>query len=252
MSARRAVAIGLLLAATTAGAADLKVLSTIGAKGVMDELVPQFERDSGHKVTVHFATGAALKRQIDAGETFDLAILTPPEAIDELIRQGKLAADSRTEFARTRVGVAVAAGMPKPDIGTVEAFKQALRAAKTIGHTDPALGGTSGVHMKAVIERLGMADELAAKTRLGAGPPALADMLARREVDLAVMQFSEIAPDKRLEIVGPMPPGLERTTTITLAVRADTKEAAAARALARFLVTPAAHNVLAAKGMDAP
>jgi molybdate transport system substrate-binding protein len=254
MYARRAVAIGLglVLAATTAWAADLKVLSTIGAKGVLDELVPQFERDSGHKVAVQFATGAMLKKQIDAGETFDVAILTPPQAIDDLVREGKLAADSRAEFARTRVGVAVPAGMPKPDIATVDAFKQALRAAKAIGHTDPAFGGTSGVHMKAVIERLGMADELAAKTKLAAGPPALADMVARREVDLAVMQLSEIVPDRRLELVGAMPPGLERSSSITLAVHADAKEAAAARAFARFLVTPAAHKVLATKGMDAP
>jgi len=241
------------LAATSAvRSAEIKVLATIAVKAVMDDLVPQFERDSGHKVAIRFGTGAMLRKQIDAGESFDVAILTPPEAVDALVKQGLLAADSVARFAGTRVGMAVRAGAPRPDIGSPEALKQALLAAKSVGHTDPAAGGTSGVHAKATIERLGIASDVAGKVKLGASPPALAELVAKGEVDLAFMQVSEIVPDKRLELVGPLLAPLEKTTLVSLGVRGDSKEGAASRALMRFLVSPAAQAVVKAHGMEPP
>jgi len=132
------LAAACLAASSAVRSAEIKVLATIAVKAVMDDLVPRFERDSGHKVAIRFGTGAMLRKQIDAGESFDVAILTPPEAVDALVKQGLLAADSVARFAGTRVGMAVRAGAPRPDIGSPEALKQALLAAKSVGHTDPA------------------------------------------------------------------------------------------------------------------
>ncbi len=252
MNARRFawfLAVAFLTASAALHAAEVKVLATIAVKAVMDDLVPVFERESGHKVAIRFGTGAMLRKQIDGGETFDVAILTPPEAVDEMVRQGKLAADTVARFAITHVGLAVRAGSPKPDIGSPDALKKALLAAPSVGYSDPALGGTSGVHAKALIERLGIANELAGKVKVGS-IPQLIEMLAKGEVELAFMQISEIAPDSRLQLVGPLLPPLDRTTVVSFGVRGDSKEGAAARELTRFLVSPAATAVIKARGME--
>ena len=255
MNARRFawfLAVAFLTGGSAVHAAEIKVLATIAVKAVMDDLVPQFERESSHKVAIEFGTSARLRKQLDAGDYFDVAIFTPPEAVDALVKQGLIAADSVARFAATRVGMAVRAGTARPDIATPETLKQALLAAKSVTHTDPAAGGTSGIHAKAVIERLGIANELAGRIRLGASPPAVADLLAKGEVELGFIQISEIVPDARLQLVGPLLPPFDKATLVSLGVRADSKESAAARALARFLASPAAHAAVKARGMEAP
>lgn len=245
-----ALAVALLAGNSPANAAEIKVLSTVAVKAVMEDLIPEFERESGHKVVIQFGTTAVLKRQIDAGENFDVAIFTPPGLIEEMVRQGKIAADTRADFARTSVGVAVRAGTPKPDISSAEAFKRSLVAAKSIGYTDPALGGTSGIYLRELIDRLGIAGDLNPKTKLSAGIPALVESVAKGEVEIGMLQISEIVPDPRLELVGPLPKGLEKLTVMTVGLRTDSKEPAVGRALIRFLVSPAAWPVIKRKGME--
>jgi len=252
MNARRfawLLAVVLCVTVTAPQAAEVKVLATVAVKAVMDGLVPVFERESGHKVAIQFGTSAMLRKQIDGGEHYDVVILTPPEYADELVKQGRLAADSVARFAATHVGLAVRAGAPRPDIGSEEALKKALLAARSVGYSDPALGGTSGVHAKALIERLGIANELASKVKVG---PVLAvvEMVANGEVELGFAQLSEIASDARLQLVGPLRPPFEKSTLISLGVRSDSKEGEAARMLTQFLRSPAAAEGIKARGME--
>ena len=242
MNARRfawLLAVVLCVTVTASQAAEVKVLATVAVKAVMDGLVPVFERESGHKVAIQFGTSAMLRKQIDGGEHYDVVILTPPEYADELVKQGRLAADSVARFAATHVGLAVRAGAPKPDIGSEEALKKALLAARSVAYSDPALGGTSGVHAKALIERLGIANDL-----------AVGDHFDDGEVELGFAQLSEIASDARLQLVGPLRPPFEKSTLISLGVRSDSKECAAARMLTQFLRSPAAAEGIKARGLE--
>ena len=170
--------------------------------------------------------------------------------IDELIKQGKITAGTRADFARTEIGVAVRAGAPKPDVSTAETFKASLLTAKSVGYTDPALGGTSGIYLKGLIDRLGVADDLKPKTKLSAGIPPLVEAIAKGDVELGMLQISEIVPDQRLQLVGPLPKGMEKTTVMAVGLRAESKEATAGKELIKFLVSPAARQVIKAKGME--
>lgn len=170
--------------------------------------------------------------------------------IDDLIKQDKVAAGTRTDFARTGIGVAVRAGTPRPDIMSVDAFKRALVSASSVGYTDPARGGTSGVYLAGLIERLDIGADLKLKTRLSAGIPALIKALANGDVEIGMLQISEIVPDSRLALVGPLPSGLEKTTLIAAGMMTNSPHPEASRALIRYLTSRAAVSVIRAKGME--
>jgi molybdate transport system substrate-binding protein len=249
-----AAAFSFLLSISTFGvvadAAEIKIFSSGALNGLMADLAPQFERATGHKLAFQFGAAAVLKQRIDAGETPDVAILTPA-LIDDLAKQGKIVSGTPATIARSGVGVAVRAGAPKPDIGLVDAFKRALIAAKSIGYTDPALGGLSGVYTGQLIERLGLAAELKPKTKLTSNAPhALAQLVINGEIELGLIQISEIVPEPGLQLVGPFPPELQFFSVFTAGVLARGKEPDAGRALIQFLVSPAALSVIKAKGME--
>jgi molybdate transport system substrate-binding protein len=143
--------LGISLAGGAANATDIKILSSVGMKAIMEELGPQFERTTGHKLVMNFGIANVLKRQIDAGEPFDVAILTPP-LIDELVKANKIAAGTRADMVRIGIGVAIRAGAPKPDISTTEAFKSALLNAKSITFTKE---GTSGIYLAGLLQPSG-------------------------------------------------------------------------------------------------
>jgi molybdate transport system substrate-binding protein len=233
-----------------ADAAEIKILSSAALNGVMAELVPQFERATGNKLAIQFGASATLKRRIDGGETPDVAILTPA-LIDDLVKQGKIVPDTPANISRSGVGVAIRAGAPKPDISTVDLFKKALIAARSIGYTDPALGGLSGVYTAGLLERLGIAAELKPKTKLTSNAPhALAEAVVKGEIEIGLIQISEIVPEPDLQLVGPFPPELQNFSVFTAGVLANSKESEAGRALIKFLVSPAALTVIKAKGME--
>jgi molybdate transport system substrate-binding protein len=243
---------GLALLCATglpAAAAEITLLSSVGVTALLDELLPQFERATGHKVVVHLATAAATKKAIDGGAAFDVAILTP-NLVDDLIKEGKAVAGTNKVVARSGLGVSVREGAAKPDIGSDEAFIQALRAAKSVGYTDPALGGASGVYLAALIERLGLAAELRPKITLAASGRALDQAVARGEIEIGLLQISEILPEPGIVLVGPLPPGLQNFTSFSAGIAAHEDNAEAANALVAFLTSPAALPVLKAKGME--
>ena len=243
----------LLLVQSIAGAAELKILSAGAARQPQRELFSQFERASGHKIVTEFDFGIALKRRIEAGEEFDVAILTLD--VDELVKQGKIAPGTRVVLGRTGVGVAVRKGAPKPDISTTDAFKRALLNAKTVAY---AKEGGSGVYFLDLLQRLGIADDMKAKlrpypTKAGrtpSGGDGSVEAVAAGEVDIVVNGTVVIAAVPGVDLVGGLPPEVQTYVVFTAGVSARAKQPEAGRDLLRFLTTPAAVEVFKAGGLE--
>ena len=225
-------------------AAELTVLSTNAFKTVLEELGPQFERASGHKLAMRFASTSEMKARIEKGEAFDVALLTAAAA-DDLIKQAKLTAATRTDVARSGVGVAIRKGTAKPDLSSAEAFKRALVQAKSITYS---AAGFTGPSLRKIFERFGIAGEMQAKTRLASGNAA--EAVARGEAELGFTQASEILHVAGADYAGPLPEEVQIYTVFTAAAASNGKDAAASSALVRFLGAPAAAPVIKAKGME--
>jgi molybdate transport system substrate-binding protein len=241
-----ALAVGfMMLLPQGASAADIKVLSVQPLKPLLEELGPQFERTTGHKLAITFNVSAALKREIDAGETFDVALILPG-IIDELLQQGKLAPGTRIDISRAAVGVAVKKGAAKSDIGSVEAFKRTLCNAKSIAYSSE---GGSGIYFKSVLERLGIAAEMTPKLKPLASS-AVVPSVAKGEVELAVISPPAILAEPGVELVGLLPKALQKYIVYTAGVSAASREADAAKAPLNFLTTPAAMSVMKSKGLE--
>jgi len=235
-----------MLTGSAAGAAEIKVISSVGVKAVLEELTPQFERASEHKVKITFGTAVPLKRQIDAGESFDVVILTPA-LVEDLAKQGKVAAGTTTSVAKSGIGVAIRAGSPKPDISSVEAFKRSVLNAKAIAYSKE---GQSGTAMARIIERLGITEQMKPKTVLETRSGLTAANVVEGKAELAFVLISEILPIAGAELAGPLPAELQNYVVFTAGVSPGSKDAAAAKAFIDFLKGPAAAPVLKAKGME--
>jgi molybdate transport system substrate-binding protein len=242
------VAISSLAPSNGARATEIKVLSSTALKAAMEELAPQFERASEYKLAITYGPSAGLKPRIEAGEPFDLALITPA-SIDDLIKQGRIEPGSRHNIGRTGIGVAIRAGAPRPDIGTTAAFKRALLDAKSITYGDPARGGLSSVYFIGLVERLGIADQIKAKARLGTASEGVRPV-ATGEAELGIGQASEIPLVPGVELLGPFPAELQSYTDVTAGISAHAKEADGAKALIKFLTAPAAVPVFKAKGFE--
>ena len=241
-----AVGIAMLAANVSASAADVNVISSNALKTVLEELAPAFEKATEHKLVFKWGAAVPLKAEIEKGAAFDLAVLTVA-GIDDLIKQGKLVGATRTALANSGAGVAVRRGAPKPDIGTVEAFKRALLNAKSVAYVEQ--GGT-GIYLKALLPRLGIADAL--KDRIKLLPPEnpAAHAIANGEAEIGMTQISEILPYAGAELVGPLPAEIQVTTSFAAAVGASARQSEGAKALIKFLTAPAAAPVFKAKGLD--
>ncbi len=226
----------------------IKMLHAGAITQVVRAVVPEFERQSGHKVTLHRDTAGALTKLIESGEPFDLALITP-EAIDKLTDKGKFVRGSRTNIARVGVGVVVKEGTPLPDIGSVAAFKNALIKAKSVAYIDPHAGGSSGIYVAGLLERLGIAQEVNAKAKLIHGG-AVATHIANGVAELGVHQISEILPVKGTVLVGPLPQEIQNYTTYAAGIGIAAKEPAAARALLEAFVSPDNAALIRAKGLE--
>jgi molybdate transport system substrate-binding protein len=240
--------VGLWLEGAAADAAEIKVLSAAAMGSVMRDLRPEFERASGHKVVINFNSAGAIQRQIQGGEIADV-VITTGAAIDELQKQAKIVLGSRVDVARVGIGVAVRAGASRPDISSEEAFKKSLLAAKTIAHGNPAGGSAVGIYVVAMFERLGISAEMKAKARL-LGDRPLAEAVAKGEVEIGLAQISQIVPWPGIELVGPLPAGLQNMTLFAAGVGGGSKEPEASRALIRFITSPSAVPVIKTKGME--
>jgi molybdate transport system substrate-binding protein len=230
---------------------NIKVLSTTAMKTVFDELASQFERATGHRLTVSLGPSLQLEARLADGEAADVAILSTAGA-REMIARGKIVAGSLVDVAHSSLGVAVQKGAPKPDISSVEAFKRAFLAAKSIAVSKPVGGGQSGVHMAKVFEQLGIAAAMNAKATYGAGGPAglVGLIIDRGEAEIGVQQIAELMAVPGIDLVGPLPGELQCVTPFTAGIATSASHDGAGRALINFLTTPAAKRVIKAKGLD--
>jgi molybdate transport system substrate-binding protein len=222
---------------------DLKILSGGAMQGLMAEAVPLFERGGGCKVAVEIGLTSALRKAIADGAVFDAALL-PRADIDALARDGRIAAGSVTEIARSAIGVAVRAGAPKPDIATVDAFKRAVLQARSVTYSD----GPSGLYIASLMQRLGLAEAIKPRTKLTTGP--VGELLARGEAELGLQQIVAILPVKGAELVGPLPNELQNIIVYAAGISAAAHDSATARDLIRFLATPEAVRIIRAKGLE--
>jgi molybdate transport system substrate-binding protein len=230
---------------TFAHAAEIRVLSSNGVHSVMVEMVPAFERATGHKISIDYNTANQVVDRIKGGESADLVIITRPTA-DGLIKQGKIVAGTDKILGRSGVGVAIRAGLPKPDISTPEALKRALLDAKSITFTKT---GGSGIHFMKVAERLGITDQVNAKAKVPEGG-AVGPLVARGEAEMAVQQIPELMAVKEIQYVGPLPKEFQIATVFTTGVMTGARQAEAAKALIDFLTTPAAISLFKSKGLE--
>ena len=228
-------------------AVELNVLSGNGGRAAVIELGSQFERATGHTLVIRFEVNAELKRKIQAGETFDVAILNPP-VLDDLIKQGKIAAGTRADIGSAGLGVAVRSGAPKPDISSVEAFKRALLDAKSVAFPGE---GASGIYFVNLLDRLGITEHMKPKLKPMPAEDTV-EVVARGDAELVVVIASRIVDVPGVDLVGSLPSELQTTIGIAAGVSTTAKEPAAANALIQFFTAPAAVPVLKAKGLTPP
>jgi molybdate transport system substrate-binding protein len=252
-----ATVVALLVATAAANAAEINAFISTAIKAATDELLPPFERATGHTIRASYAPSGALIPRFDRGEPVDV-FLTDSTAIDELIKRGKIVADrtnlARTDLARTGIGIAVRKGAPKPDVSSAEALKRALLAAKSVGHAAPSGGSITAAHIQGVFRRLGIAAEMAPKVKLAAGGPngRVSVLVSSGEAEIGLQQVSELLSNPEVEVIGMLPAELQQTTIYSAGVTTSAREAEAAKALIKALTAPSAAVIYKAKGLDPP
>jgi molybdate transport system substrate-binding protein len=241
----------LMVLAIKAEAAELKVLSAIGMQSVLEDLGPKFERVTGHKLSMTFATAGAAVARAEAGEATDVVIATQ-QGIDGLVKNGKAAADYVT-LASAGISVAVRKGAPKPDIASPDALKRTLLTAKSISYVNPSTGGASGIHFAKVLDRLGIANEMKSKTVFPnpQTPGGVGFLVASGDAEIGVHISVELISVAGIDIVGPLPGDLQNTVIFAAALMASAKDAGASKVLLDFLRTPESVAVIREKGMEA-
>jgi molybdate transport system substrate-binding protein len=223
---------------------EIVVLTNMGVVSAVRDLAPAFEHASGHKVIISFELGNAMMQKINSNAPADVVTQTP-DVIDDLIKQGKVVGE-RVDFARAGIGVAVKAGAPKPDIGSADAFKRAMLAAKSIAYSR---AGASGVYVAKLMQRLGIAEELKDKIKLVDGVP-VAELVAKGEVEIGMQQINVILPVGGIEYVGPLPSELQGYVVFAAGILAVSKAPEAARAMAKFMAAPEAAPLIRKSGME--
>lgn len=223
----------------------MKVLCTNGVKAVTAELIPAIERAGGRPIDVDYGSTNLLMDKIAGGETGDLAVLSL-EAIDNLIEKGVLQPGSRIDLARSSIGVAVRTGTAAPAIGTVDALRAALLAAKSVVYSKT---GISGMYMPELMAKLGITDQIATKAMYPSSG-SVGEALARGEAEIALQQISELLPVPGIAVVGPLPAAVQLVTVFSAGVFASAAEPEAARGLIAQLMTDAARKLYTAKGLE--
>src|SRR5437879_8540358 len=239
-----------LLLAGAANAAEVRVMISGGLTAAYKELVPEFERATGNKVLTAYGpsmgtTVNAIPIRLERGEPVDVLIMVG-YALGDLIKQGKVVADSRVDLTKSLIGVVVKSGAPKPDISSADALKRALLAAKSIAYSDSA----SGVYVSTeMFAKLGIADEMKDKARKIPATP-VGEIVARGDAELGFQQISELRPVLGVDIVGPLPDSLQKITVFSAGIATVSKEPDAGKALIKFLASPKARAEIVKSGME--
>ena len=249
MRIARLAGVTVLIASIHCSAAktsEIKVLTTNGLKGVLNRAGPGFERETGHKLNIQYGAGPLLKKRIEAGDAFDVAIL--PLDISDLVKQGKIVAD--TVIGRTGYGAAIRKGAPKPDIGTADFLRRTLLKARSVVYTAE---GISGTYVRGVVRQLGITDEMKStlrpiKTEGASGPVAT---VAAGEADIAIAGIAVILGGTGVELAGWLPHELQSYLVFSAGVSGSAGDATAARAFVKALTSPAAVEAFKSAGIEA-
>jgi molybdate transport system substrate-binding protein len=239
-----------LLSNARVRAAEITVVTSGTFTAAYMKLAPQYEHATGDKLVTQTGpsmgtTHNAIPLRLERGEAIDVVIMAAP-ALDNLIKQGKVRADSRVDLVRSNIGMAVKAGAPKPDISTLDALKRTLLAAKSIAYSDSA----SGVYLTTeLFPKLGIADQIKGKIRKIEADP-VGGVVARGEAEIGFQQISELRPVKGIDIVGELPPGAQRVMVFAAAIPITSKQPAAARALIQWLASPVAYPIIKESGLQ--
>jgi molybdate transport system substrate-binding protein len=246
----RTLAIAIAMLATTANAAEINAFISTALKTVTDEVIPPFERTSGHTVRALYAPPGALLKHFEAGEPADI-FLTGREAIDQLIGEGKIVS-GRVDLATTGIGICVRKGAPKPDVSTPDAFKRAMLEAKTVGYASPAGGSIVGPHIQKIFAQLGIAEQMAPKSKLSAGGPngRVSVLVASGEAEIGLQQVTELMSNPDVDVIGMLPGDLQQITMYSAGITASAKQPDAVRALIQALAALSAKPIFKAKGLD--
>lgn len=241
-----AASVFLLAQGAVAQTGELHILCSNGIKSAVEKLIPEYERTSGRKVDIKFGASANFKRSIQAGDPFDLAIVTP-QIVDDLIKEGKIAAGTHTDLASTGVGLAVRAGAPKPNVSTPDGLKQALLKAKSVAYVKE---GASTVAIMNALNRLGIVDEVARKTAFPEGATQSMASVASGQNEIAFALVSEIVPVKGVQFAGPLPAEFQTQIVMAAGIATAAKNRDAAMEFVKLLTSGKAAPIIKATGLD--
>jgi molybdate transport system substrate-binding protein len=234
-----------LLFPSIAQNAEIKLLASGAVKDAYLELLPEFEKASGHKISAAWSSTPDIQQRVAAGEVPDLVILGN-NGTEELIKQGKLVASTRAIFAKSGIGIAVRSGAPKPDISSVDALIKSVLAAKSVAYSE----GASGTYLVGMFQKLGIYDQVKSKASVAKANEPVGEKVVRGEAEIGFHQISELIPVKGIQIVGPLPAELQYITVFSGGVHSEAKEPGAAKALIKFLTTPAVGKSIKKHGLS--
>jgi molybdate transport system substrate-binding protein len=241
----KCVAAAMIIGTTTAHAAEIKVIASAAVKDAVLDLIPAFEKSSGHRVTTIWAGTEAITKRVSGGEVVDVVLIAAPN-IDKLISESKLVAGSRADVAKSGIGVAVRAGLPKPDISSGEAVKQAVLAAKSVAYSS----GPSGFYLADLFKRMGITDQIKDKVKQTPSGVQVGEVVARGEADLGFQQVSELLHLKGIHYLGPLPADIQHITVFSAGLHTAAMAPDAAKALVKFLTGAEAGPIIRKTGME--
>jgi molybdate transport system substrate-binding protein len=233
------VAAVMMIGVTTAQAAGIKVMAANAVKESFLELVSDFEKSSGHRVSTIWGGTEGIAKRVSGGEVVDIVIIAAPN-IDKLILEGKLVTGSRADFAKSGAGIAVRTGLPKPDISSGEAVKRAVLAANSIAYSS----GPSGFYLADLFKKMGIADQIKDKVKQPASGVQVGELVARGEADLGFQQVSELMHVKGIDFLGPLPAEIQKITVYSAGLHSAAPAPDAAKALVKFLTAPVAGPII--------
>jgi molybdate transport system substrate-binding protein len=235
----------LAFAPCAAHAAEVRIIAANAVKDTVLEVVSAFERASGHNVVTVWGGTEAIAKRIRDGEVFDLVLIAAPN-IETLISEGKLATGSRTDYAKSGIGVAVRSGLPKPDVSTGDAIKRAVLAASSVAYST----GPSGFYLAELFQKMGIADQIKNKVKQPPSGAQVGELIARGEADLGFQQVSELIQVKGIDYLGPLPAAIQNITTYSIGLHMSAPAIDAAKALVKALRSPEAGSLLKKAGME--
>jgi len=242
-----ALVITFVLGNSSSAQGEVTLIAPGGIRAAIAQLIPGFERKTGHKVKATYGSGGGTKQRVVRGEAFDVPIVQPP--YPEVLASGNVVASSATPLASVAVGVAVRQGAPKPDISTPEAVKRMLLAAKTISYPNAAGGAAAGVSFNETLQKLGIAEQMQPKIKLAQGGAGAMEAVAKGEVEIGLTFLSEMR-EPGIAVVGPLPREISTPTRLVGFVSSHAKDPAAAQSLLDYLSSPDAAAVYTAQGMQ--